>query len=124
MAMGRRKRAIEVAELARRRWTEAEARRVLRAHAQSGKSVLAFAQDHGLVAERVYRWRRKLGVVDENRPTNQAEEIEFAPVVVTGGRGRESAVTVRVGEVDIDVVDPTSVAPDWVARVVAELRGR
>ena len=89
-----------------------EARRVLRAHAQSGKSVLVFAQEHGLIAERVYRWRRKLDAVVEHRGTTEAREIEFAPVVVTGGRVQAAAVTVRLGEVDIEIADPTGVAPE------------
>ena len=45
------------------------------------------------------------------------EPISFAPVVVTG-LGRTPAVVLRVGEVEIDVLDPRAVDPAWLARVI------
>ena len=42
-------------------WTEAKARRVLKEQAASGENVWTFATKRGLVPERLYRWRRKLG---------------------------------------------------------------
>ena len=45
----------------RPRWTERDARDVLAALRRSGKSVSAFAADHGLDPQRVYLWRRRLG---------------------------------------------------------------
>jgi transposase-like protein len=113
----------ELASLVTRRWTEKEARKVLRAHARSGKSVLAFAEEHGLVAERVYRWRRRLdGGAPEHDDHDREHDIEFAPVVVTNAR--ESAVLVRVGELEVEVTDPSNVPPEWIASVLAEVRGR
>ena len=40
------------------RWTESQAREVIAALARSGKSVNAFAADHGLDPQRVHLWRR------------------------------------------------------------------
>ena len=41
-------------------WSEQEARRVLSEQGKSGESVAAFAKRRGLVAERLYWWRRQL----------------------------------------------------------------
>jgi Transposase len=46
---------------ARPRWTEQDARVVLVALEQSGKPVAVFAAEHGLDAQRLYAWRRRLG---------------------------------------------------------------
>jgi transposase len=46
---------------ARPRWTEQDARVVLAALEQSGKPVATFAAEHGLDAQRLYAWRRRLG---------------------------------------------------------------
>jgi transposase-like protein len=42
------------------RWTEGQAREVIAALAHSGKSVNAFATEHGLDPQRVYLWRRRV----------------------------------------------------------------
>ena len=44
-----------------RRWSVAQARGVLEALEQSGLPVTQFAARHGLGAERLYQWRRRLG---------------------------------------------------------------
>ncbi len=41
-------------------WHESDARRVLAACSASGRSLSAFAREHGLRPDRLYRWRRKL----------------------------------------------------------------
>jgi transposase-like protein len=43
----------------RRRWTSADARDALLDLEASGLSLAAFAKREGLVAERLYRWRRR-----------------------------------------------------------------
>lgn len=43
-----------------RRWSSAEARRVLTALERSGLPVTRFAAQHGLGVERLYRWQRRL----------------------------------------------------------------
>ena len=45
------------------RWTESQAREVSAALAHSGKSVAAFAAEHGLDPQRVYLWRRRFARV-------------------------------------------------------------
>ena len=44
-----------------RRWSVAQARTVLDAQEKSGLPVSRFAAQHGLGAERLYQWRRRLG---------------------------------------------------------------
>ena len=46
------------------RWTEMQAREVITALARSGKSVNAFAAEHGLDPQRVYLWRRRAAESD------------------------------------------------------------
>ncbi len=103
-----------LASLRDRRWTEADGRRVLAAQARSGQSVAAFAREHGLDAQRVFWWRRRLGDVSGQ---DAAESMTFAPVVVTGTSG--VAAVVRIGEIEIEVVDPARVAPEWLADLLA-----
>jgi hypothetical protein len=43
------------------RWTERDARIALAALERSGKPVSPFAAEHGLDAQRLYAWRRRLG---------------------------------------------------------------
>jgi transposase-like protein len=45
----------------RPRWNTDDARRVIAALDRSGLSVSAFASEHGLDAQRLYLWRRRLG---------------------------------------------------------------
>jgi transposase-like protein len=60
-----------------KRWSEAEARRVLAAWEKSGKSVGAFARSNGVTPQRLYWWRERLG-----KGGNAATGPEFVPVVV------------------------------------------
>jgi transposase-like protein len=76
------------------RWSEEDARQVLHALERSGQPVSAFAAEHGLDAQRVYLWRRRLGA--------RAERTTFREVVVrAAGADRleivfPSGTTVRV----------------------------
>lgn len=113
-------------ELRDERWTEADARFVLRAQHGSGQSVLEFAREHGLIPQRLWRWRSRLG--DVSTVTEEVEPLSFAPVVVTG-LGRSAVVVVRVGDIEVEVIDPSKVEPRWIvelaeAATAAERRGR
>jgi len=55
------------------RWTEQEAREAIATWERSGKSVRAFAAEHGLDPQRLYAWRRRLG---------EAERTTFREVIV------------------------------------------
>ena len=58
----------------RPRWNAEDAREVLDALELSGQSVSVFAAEHGLDAQRVYLWRRRLGA--------RAERTSFQELVV------------------------------------------
>jgi transposase-like protein len=100
------------------RWTPADARRVLEAIARSGDSTAGFAREHGLSPERIRWWRQRLR--EDGGRANPSPDIEFAPVVVTGIGG--AAVVVRVGEIGIEVGDPSRVTVEWIAALVDAMR--
>jgi transposase-like protein len=108
------------------RWTQEDAERVLSVVAASGESIEAFARRHELVPERLYRWRRRLG---DARPRATAavagasEAAQFIPVVVRGAGSGTAAVAITLGALKIEVADPGSVPPTWLASLVAELGG-
>lgn len=65
--------------VASRYWREDLARELLAAQAASGMSLQAFAKKHGLMPERLRRWKRKL------EPQAGTEgDIDFLPVHVVG----------------------------------------
>jgi len=74
----------------RRRWTVADARAALSALDASGMSPCAFASSKGLDAQRLYRWRRRLGTFDVV-PTPafvevKRQAVEPVEVVLRSGR--------------------------------------
>jgi transposase-like protein len=77
----------------RSRWTEREARAVLEAQRASGLSIQKFAQHEGLVAERLYRWHRRIGRGTPSKSAVAPVFVELSPpvreqleVVLVGGR--------------------------------------
>lgn len=59
-------------------WREHHARTVLEAWSATDLSLSAFAGQHGLLPERLYRWQRRLGA--------EAESVTFHPVEVVASR--------------------------------------
>lgn len=77
--------------ISKRRWSEAEGRRVVEAWQASGLSVAAFARKVGLPAWRVRSWRRRLG--------NPEPAPRFLPVRLVGQdreRGHEGNVALEI----------------------------
>jgi transposase-like protein len=103
------------------RWSELDARIVLEAVERSGDTIHAFAREHGLPAHRLYWWRERLaGAIDED--PGDLGQLSFAPVVVTG-LGRAPAMLVRVGELELEIIEPQRVDPAWLAQVIAATKG-
>jgi len=79
-------------------WTEREARRMLAEQRSSGLTIGAFAKKRGLVAERLYWWRRKLEAPRRikagasRRSNGKAGAMPF--VEVTGAVATEAAKTI------------------------------
>lgn len=63
----------------RRRWTEKEAREALAALAASRLSTRAFATREGIDFQRLYSWRRKLGVSSEREVVTPPAFVELRP---------------------------------------------
>jgi len=102
-------------------WTESEARAALKAWGATGLTVNEYARQEGIHRERLYRWRRRLGVVGSIRkrrvpakPNARARSRKPPPVIeiqsprhagqieVVLGAG----VTLRVAE----TIDPGTLA--------------
>jgi hypothetical protein len=118
----RAKAVLEIDALRERRWTERDAREVLLAQRRSGQSIVAFARETGLSAERLYWWRRRLGAAEQQeRPTEpELTDIEFAPVMLTNSS--RATLVVRAGDVELEFAAPETADPKWIAALVAELR--
>ncbi len=98
-----------------RRWSEAEAREMVKAFAASGESNAEFAKRHGLKVERVRRWLRNLGEDDR-----KSAAPTFAPVrLVERVPERRGAVEVIVGTRVVRV--GTGFSPDLLCEVIAAL---
>src|SRR5580692_2958400 len=80
----------------RLRWTEEDARNALKALHESGKPVSVFAAEHGLDAQRLYAWRRRLG---------GAEATTFRELVVR----RPSQIAIVDGDGTFEIVLPSGV---------------
>jgi hypothetical protein len=84
--------------MAHGQWTEVEARGVLDAWQKSGMPIWTYAKSRGLVPQRLYEWKRKLGY---GRGHAKAKPVALMPVRVTeqtaaatGGARRGEPVTV------------------------------
>jgi hypothetical protein len=111
---------------AQKRWTEKQARAVLEAWRRSGQSVAAFADAIGVVPQRLYWWKSRLGA-GSTAPT-------FVPVVEKQSRSFAGAVTIPCPSprssatlvvvltdgvrIEVHEVDASTAA--WVAAVLAE----
>lgn len=112
-----------LAQLRDGRWTRADAELVLDALERSGDTVAAFARAHGLSAKKIFWWRSHLSSgAPSADPSEEAESISFAPVVVTG-LGREPAAVIRQGSIEIEVLDPNKVEASWLASVLRATNG-
>jgi transposase-like protein len=71
----------QIVELARRRrWSEADARMMVRAWSESGDSQAGFARDYGLDVQRLGHWVRRLA----SEPRDAESAVRFHAVRVVG----------------------------------------
>ena len=108
--------AAELRRLKPLLWTKTEAQRVLHLWRASGRPLDTFARAHGLVPQRVRRWRQLL--VDEQAPA----PLQLVPVVAAPARpllvARSPVIVHAAGPCTVEVTDPTQVPPSWVAALV------
>ena len=123
MARRNREEGAELPE-ARLRWTASEGRRALAAWRASGLCLSRFAQEHGLTAQRIDWWRRRLE--EPNDPSPRRDDGALVPVVVAGRQEVQrmvgGAVTIELGgKMSIHVGEPSVVEPQWLAQLIGEL---
>ena len=101
------------------RWTELEARAALLALESSGESVVGFARRHGLDAQRLYAWRRRL-----QGPTAEAESVPtFVEVIAEAAAKQHDGVfevVLRTGDV---VRVPRQFDDQALGRLLSVVRG-
>lgn len=98
------------------RWREPQARRALRWWRDSGLSASAFARAHGLNAQRLLWWRKRL------KPSAEPAlaPLTFIPAEVTCAA---AAAVVRLpGGITVELADVAAVPTGWIAALAAELK--
>ena len=102
------------------RWSREQAAAVLEEWKSSGLSIAAFARERGVVAQRLHWWRARLR--DQSAPRVARSGRKLVPAIITGVPLLAAPVTVRTttGEL-VDVSEPSSVSPDWLAAVVVAI---
>ncbi len=104
------------------RWSEEQARAVLRAWDESGRSGASYARSIGVVAQRLFWWRRRLGRANQvGRLAHQTRE--FVPVVVHAAAPAAVCAilvtTPRGAQLEVRTVDAATAG--WVAAVILAL---
>jgi len=98
-----------------KQWKADEAGRVLVAWKNSGESMAGFADRHGLNAQRIAWWRKRLA-------STSSSALTWVPVTVRAEPSRASAaLSLVVADLRIDVTDASRVPPLWFAAVVDAL---
>jgi hypothetical protein len=92
-------------------WTDDDARAVLAAWRRTKQPLGTFARENGMVANRLYWWRKRL-----NEPTRA---VEFVPAVIASDADAEVTIVVRVASnVTIEIA---KASPRMIAEIVGEL---
>ena len=116
MSEARQKAESRDAETPRRRWSEAQRRRIVAESYRSGESASAVARRHGVHTSMLFKWRRRY------RPS--ADTVAgFVPVVVDGREPASGRMEIVLGDGVRVVVDAT-VHASALARVLAVVAGR
>ena len=115
MSEMRQKAGSRNAEPSRRRWSEAQRRRIVEESYRSGESASAVARRHGVHTSVLFRWRRRYG-------TPADTGAGFVPVVVEAPEPSSEAAPGRMeivlGE-DVRVIVDATVHAPALARVIA-----
>ena len=80
---------------------------------------MAYARKRGYPVQRLFWWRKRLA---ETAVGNEANGVSLAPAVIMGANRASLVVSVDAGEVRVEVEDPGSVHPGWVAQLVVAVR--
>lgn len=83
--------------MAHGQWTEIEARGVLEAWKRSGFGIEKFARSRGLVPQRLWWWKKKLGFAKTGSPTPGLVPVRVVEARVEARRGEPVTVLLRSG---------------------------
>ena len=120
MSEARQKAGSRGVDSPRRRWSEAERRRIVAESYRSGESASAVARRHGVHTSVLFRWRRRF------RPSADTG-AGFVPVVVEAPEPASEAAPGRMEIVlgdDVRVVVDATVHTPALARVLAVVARR
>jgi hypothetical protein len=107
-------------ELTNRHWNAATARRILAAWRRSGQSLVAFARERGIGAQRLYWWRKRLDPKAQEAGT-PATSLAFIPAAVAG-TGPAARIALRFrGGVEVEATGADAVPAEWVASLARAL---
>lgn len=81
----------------RRSWTLDEKRRIVEESLLEGASIAEVARRHGLNANLLFTWRRKMCV----EPTEQSSLLPILPVTITPGSAAELHCPTAAGQMEI-----------------------
>ena len=124
--MGQPVTSRELNELRGRRWSAADARRVLASWSASGLSMTGFGKRHGLDGQRLGWWKKRLADWGEDGGPNA---VSSAPRLVPAVMHDTAVITTALAPVAIrlpagivlEVADTAVVEPAWIAAVVGAL---
>jgi hypothetical protein len=92
-------------------WTDDDARTVFAAWRRTKQPLGTFARENGMVANRLYWWRKRL-----KEPTRA---VKFVPAVIASDAEAEVAIVVRIAShVTIEIA---KASPRMIAEIVGEL---
>lgn len=106
--------------VARQRWTEVEARRVLEEWRESGLPLQTFARERGMTPQRLYWWRSRLGGEGAVASRHEQSPNELVPIRIRGVEATGGGVSVRLPTGLVLDVEP-SARPDWVCALARAL---
>lgn len=115
--------------VAKRRWSEAEARSVVEAWRASGQRVQTFAREYGFGAWRLRYWAPRLPADSPMSKTpgssRSSTQVKFVPAVLTGTTtGERAAVVIRLPDgIAVELHDVGHAGARDVGEMVACLRG-
>lgn len=92
-------------------WTDEDARRVLAAWRRTAEPLATFAREHGLGVNRLYWWKKRLGV------ERAQSQLELVPARIIDAE--EVSVIVRIANnVSLEI---TKASPRLIAELIGEL---
>lgn len=124
--MSKRERGTSVwgALAGKARWSETDARALVDAWLESGRTIEAFARDAGIGAWKLRYWSSKLSTEKLSRSRRRDDEQRLVPAVLTvGGKQGGPMVVVRLPDgIEVELHDVAQVEVEEIGRLVASLR--